>query len=292
MLFVVSTVVFLLTHQVGDPVDAMLPIDASLEERAELRSRLGLDRPLAEQYVEFMRGVVTLDFGDSIWQNRPALDIVRERLPKTLTLTASAMVVAIPISCALGVTAARRPNGKLDRTVSAASLLGLSIPSFWTGIVLILVLSVQLGWLPTSGSGGLKHLVMPVVALALPVCGRLMVLTRSLMIDEFNRPWIKAGQLRGLSQRRLVFGHALRNASIPLLAMASWEVVSMLAGATIVAELIFAWAGLGMATLDAVLRGDLVLIQTIVIVISALGVLVNIVIDILYKLVDPRVRAT
>lgn len=286
----VTIVVFVSSRLVGDPINAMLPVDAPPHQREALRTELGLDKSIGEQFVSYMSGIARGDFGDSLWQARPALDIVLERLPNTLRLTAAGLAFAVLIGIPLGVVAAMKPNTAFDRLASTSALAGLSAPQFWVGLILILVLAVQLNLLPTSGLGGWKHLLMPAVTLALPAGGTLAMMVRSTMIDELNRPWIKAARLRGMPGRRVVGLHALRNASVPVVTLIGWELAKMLAGATVIVEVVFAWPGIGQSALQAVERNDQVLLQTIVLVAATITVLLNIVVDILYKLLDPRVR--
>lgn len=285
----VTVVVFFVTRMIHDPVNVMVPIDVEPEERARVAHDLGFDKPLIQQFGDYVGGVVQGDFGESFWQSRPTLEIVFEKLPNTLKLTAAGMFVALVLSIPLGVLAALRPNSFVDRSTSTASLIGLSAPQFWVGLLFILLFSVNLGWLPTGGIGGFKHLIMPALTIGLPTGGRLAMLMRSTMIDELNRPWVKVARSKGMPFRRVVGVHALRNALVPVITLGGWELIRMLAGATIIVESVFAWPGIGLTALQAVQRSDLLLLQAIVLVVATITVAINIAIDIVYKLVDPRI---
>lgn len=285
----VTVVVFFVTRMIHDPVNVMVPIDVEPEERARVAHDLGFDKPLIQQFGDYVGGVVQGDFGESFWQSRPTLEIVFEKLPNTLKLTAAGMFVALVLSIPLGVLAALRPNSFVDRSTSTASLIGLSAPQFWVGLLFILLFSVNLGWLPTGGIGGFKHLIMPALTIGLPTGGRLAMLMRSTMIDELNRPWVKVARSKGMPFRRVVGVHALRNALVPVITLGGWELIRMLAGATIIVESVFAWPGIGLTALQAVQRSDLLLLQAIVLVVATITVAINIAIDIVYRLVDPRI---
>lgn len=286
----VMAVVFVVTRLVGDPVRLMLPIDAPASARVELRKSLGLDASIPVQFVRYASHAVRGDFGNSLWQQRSALKIVAERLPNTIKLTALGMLIALLIAIPLGTIAALKPNAALDRVATTSSLFGLSMPGFWLGLMFILIFAVWLRWLPTSGTGDWKHLILPSLTLALPSAGKLTMLTRSSMIDELNRPWIKVARAKGMPVRRTVAVHALRNASVSIVTVAGWEMIRMLAGSTILVESVFAWPGTGLLALQAVQRNDLFLLQAIVLVVAVITVVLNIVIDLVYQVIDPRIR--
>lgn len=286
----VTIVVFVITRMVGDPVDVILPPEASASERELLREQLGLDAPLGQQFVTFVGDLATLDLGESIAQRRPAADIIAERLPTTLQLVGAGMVLALVLAIPLGTIAALRPGTWIDKLSVTVSLLGLSIPQFFLGLLLILLFAVQLHWLPTSGNGSFSQLILPATTLALPAAGRLAVMVRSSMIDELNRPWVRTAKAKGMPFRRTVGMHAARNAAIGVVTLAGWELCAMLAGSAVIVEQVFAWPGIGFTALNGILRRDLVLTQAIVFVVAVLVVAVNIVIDLLYKAIDPRVR--
>jgi len=288
----VTIVVFVVTRVIGDPVSAMLPMESSAAQRAAFAQQLGLDRPLYVQFFDFLGNVARLNLGDSLWQHRPVTQIVFEKLPMTLYLVAAGMTLAIALAIPLGIMAALKPGGLVDRVTVLLSLLGLSVPQFWLGLLLIIVFAVDLKWLPTSGSGDLKHMVLPAVTLALPALTRMVMVIRSAMMDELNAQYIKVATAKGLPFRRVVGVHALRNITVPVMTLAGWEVIRALAGYSVVVETVFAWPGLGLAAMQAIERQDLILLQGIVFYIAILVVIVNIALDVAQKLVDPRVKFT
>ncbi len=290
VIFGVTVLVFVVTRLVGDPVKVMLPLEATVEQRAAFEKQLGLDRPIWIQFVDFAGGLTRLDFGDSLWQRRPAMRIVFEKLPLTLELALLGIGLAFVLSLPLGIIAALRPGGLSDRATVVVSLIGLSVPQFWLGLLLIVLFSVQLGWLPTSGIATPAHAVMPVVTMALPALARLVMIVRSSMIDELNQQYVKTGFAKGLPFRRVVGVHALRNAAVPVVTLCGWELIRAVAGYSVVVETVFAWPGLGLTAIQAIEREDLVLLQAIVFTVAVLVVLINILMDIVYRLIDPRLN--
>lgn len=286
----VVVVVFILTRLIGDPVRVMLPLEATAEQRAVFEAQLGLDRPIIEQFITYVRDVAVLDFGDSLWQRRPALEIIIERAPATLMLTFAAIGFAVALAVPLGVLAALRPEGIVDRIVVVISLLGLSIPQFWLGLLFIVFFSLILGWLPTSGAGGLDHLILPALTLALPAMTRMVMVVRSTMIDELNAQYVKVLRAKGMRPFRVIGVHALRNSAVPILTIAGWEFIRIVSGYTVVVETVFAWPGLGLTAIQAIERQDLILLQAIVFVTAILVVLINLALDIVYKMIDPRIE--
>jgi peptide/nickel transport system permease protein len=268
----------------------MLPLSATAEQRAEFEHLIGLDRPLPEQFVTFLGDLATLDFGESLWQRRPAMEVVFERLPNTLMLIGAGLGFAIILALPLGAIAALRPGGVIDRITVIGGLVGLSTPQFWLGLLLILLFAVNLRWLPTSGFGGLPYLILPALTLALPSMARMVLLVRSQVIDELNQQYVKTARAKGLRFHQVLFGHALRNTLIPFVTLAGWEVISALAGYTVVVETVFAWPGLGLTAIQAIQRNDLFLLQAIVFTVAIAIVLVNILLDIIYKFIDPRIK--
>ncbi len=286
----VTVIVFVVTRMVGDPVRVMLPMDATVEQQELLRHQLGLDQSIPVQFAQFIGNLATGHFGESLWQRRPAGAIVLERLPKTLQLVFISMLVAVLLAVPLGVLAALRPGRVSDHAAVVLSLVGLSVPQFWLGLVLIVVFAVELGWLPTSGSETPRHLILPAFTLALPAIGRLAMIVRSSMIDELNQPYTKTAIAKGMPWWRVVGVHAMRNAAIPVTTMTGWELIRALAGYSVVVEVVFAWPGLGQLAMQAIQRQDIVLLQAIVFTIAILVVVINLVMDLLYKLIDPRIK--
>jgi peptide/nickel transport system permease protein len=286
----VTIVVFLVTRVIGDPVSAMLPMESSAAQRALFAQQLGLDRPLYLQFLDFLGNVARLDLGESLWQRRPVTQIVLEKLPMTLYLVGAGMALAIALSIPLGMLAALKAGGIADRVTVLFSLLGLSVPQFWLGLLLIIVFAVDLRWLPTSGSGDLRHMVLPAITLALPAMTRMVMVVRSSMMDELNAQYIKVAIAKGLPFRRVIGVHALRNITVPTMTLAGWEVIRALAGYSVVVETVFAWPGLGLAAMQAIERQDLILLQGIVFYVAIMVVLINIALDVAQKFVDPRVK--
>ena len=286
----VTVVVFVVTRLIGDPIRVMLPLEATDAQRDAFAKSIGFDRPIITQFVTYLGDLLRLDFGESLWQRRPAIDIVFEHLPRTFQLVGAGMLLSMLIALPLGTVAALRPGSWLDRITVTTSLLGLSLPQFWLGLIFIVVFAVTLGWVPTSGSGSLKHLILPSLTLALPAAGRLAMMVRSSMIDEINRQWVKAARAKGMPFRRAIGMHALRNAAVPIVTMAGWELIRALAGYTVIVETVFAWPGVGSLALQSIERQDLILLQAIVFTIAFLVVVINVAIDVLYKFIDPRIK--
>lgn len=286
----VTITVFVVTRMIGDPVKVLLPLEATAEQRAAFEHRLGFDRPVVVQFGDYMGDLLRLDFGESLWQHRPATAIVFEHLPRTLQLVVPSMILAVLLAVPLGVLAALRPGGILDRATVVLSLAGLSIPQFWLGLLLIIVFAVKLRVLPTSGLGGPDHLILPVVTLALPAVGRLAMIVRSSMIDELNQQYVKMAVAKGMPYSRVVGVHALRNAGIPALTLTGWELIRAISGYSVVVESVFQWPGIGYLSIQSIERQDLILLQAIVFVVAIFVVLVNIGVDVAYKALDPRIK--
>jgi peptide/nickel transport system permease protein len=286
----VTIVVFVVTRLIGDPVALMLPLEATAEERAAFASTLGLDEPIVVQFADFVSGAVTLDFGESLWQGRPAFEIILEVLPRTLILVFAGLSLAVVLAVTIGIFASLRPGSWTDRTLVGGSLLGLSVPQFWLGLMLILVFGVVLKVVPTSGSGSFKHLILPAVTLALPTLGRLTMMVRSSMIDEMEAPYVETARAKGMPEWRTVFSHAFRNASNPVVTLTGWELIRAIAGYSVVVETVFAWPGIGFMAIQAIQQQDLVLLQAIVFVVAVIVVIVNLALDFVYKMIDPRIQ--
>jgi peptide/nickel transport system permease protein len=292
IMLAVTITVFFVTRVMTDPVKVMLPVGSSQEAYDQLEASLGLDAPLGEQFVTFVGDIVRLDFGDSYWQRLPALDLVLERIPATFQLVAAGTILAIVLFVPLGIIASLKPGGILDRILVTISLFGVSMPQFWLGAMLIFIFSVSLGWLPTSGSGTGQHLILPSVTLALASGGRVAQITRSSMIDQLNRPYVTTLKAKGMPSRRILTHHVLRNALVPIVTLAAYEIAYALAGYAVIVETVFAWPGIGRLAIQAVTQRDIILLQAVVFVVASLVVAVNIIADVLYKAVDPRVKLT
>jgi len=282
-------VVFFVTHQLGDPARLMLRPEATEEQVAALRTSLGLDAPIHVQFGRYVANLTRGDFGNSIWQRVPALPIVLDRVPATLYLAAVTLALALPLAIGLGVVSAIKPRSFADRVVTVISLAGVSTADFWLGLMLILVFAVQLGWLPTSGFGGLQFVLLPAIALAVRPMGRVSQVVRSAMLDEMGKGYVTTARAKGLSERVVIFFHTLKNAAIPIVTLMGDEAAALLNGAVVI-ETLFGWPGVGILLIQAIERRDLPLIEAAVITIAVMIVTVNLLVDLTYSLIDPRVR--
>jgi peptide/nickel transport system permease protein len=286
----VSVFVFIITHMLGDPARMMLPLESTEEEVEAFREAMGFNDPLYVQFWSFATNAVRGDFGDSIWQREPALSLVMERLPKTLQLVVISTTVALLLALPLGVLAALKPRSALDRVCTVGSLVGVSIPDFWLGLILILVFAVQFRLFYTSGSGSWRHIVLPALTLAARPLGQITLITRSAMIDELSQQYMVTARAKGIHERVVVVNHALRNALIPIITLSAWQIARLLAGLTVAVETVFAWPGVGLLAIQAIQRRDLPLIMADVFVVALAVTLLNLLLDILYAAVDPRIR--
>lgn len=286
---VVLTLVFFTGRVVGDPVRLVVGIEAPRERVERIRDNLNLNDPLSIQYVRFLGRAVRGDFGESFWQKTPTLPLVLERLPATFYLAGAALLLAVPLAITLGAIAALKPRSIADRVINVISLGGVSVVEFWLGLMLILVFAVHLGWFRTSGYGGLKFVVLPALTLAYKPLGRISQIARSAMLDELRKPYVKAARAKGLSETRVVFTHALKNAAIPIITISGDELAGLLNGA-IVVETVFGWPGIGLLTIQALERRDLPLVEATVFVVTVMIVLTNLLVDIAYTYLNPRIR--
>ena len=295
VLWLVVTVVFLLIHIVpGDPIVQMLGEGATAADIAGLRHAYGLDAPLSEQYLHYWRGIGHADLGQSLRLHDSVLHLVLQRYPYTLALTVAAMLIGIGLAIPAGVVSARRRDRWPDRSLGLLSLVGLSFPNFALGPILIIVFSIGLGWLPVSGAGVgtsdfLHHLVLPAITLGLGMAAILTRMVRTSMLEELGQDYIRTARAKGLSERTVVYRHALRNALNPVLTVVGLQFGSLLAGA-IVTETIFGWPGLGRLTLSAISNRDYALVQGCILAVGLTYVLVNLLTDAAYAIVDPRMR--
>lgn len=289
-LWLILTMVFLLIHIVpGDPVQQMLGQDARVEDLAALRHLLGLDQPLHVQYARYLEGLLRGDWGRSIRFSAPVRPIVLARFPATLELSLAALFVCVLIAVPAGVFSARRRGSATDRTTSILTLLGLSVPNFALGPVLILVFSVEIGWLPVSGRGGVSHLVLPAATLGAALAAILTRMVRSSMVEELSSDYVRTARAKGIAETSVLFRHAFPNALIPIITIVGLQFGSLLAG-TIVTETIFSWPGIGRLAVQAISARDYPLLQGCILLIAFSYVVVNLITDVVYSIVDPRVR--
>jgi peptide/nickel transport system permease protein len=289
VLFGVVSVTFALLHLAGDPLAGLIPPGATPEVESQIRAAYGLDRPLPEQYLDFVGRAMHGDFGDSWRQGRSALDAVLERLPATLWLTAVATTLAVAVGAFLGVISAARPGSSWDILARSTALLGQAVPAFWLGTMLILLFAVALHWLPSSGLEGPGGVILPALSLAAYPAATLTRLLRASMIETLGADYIRTARAKGLSRSRILIGHALRNAALPALAFTGLQVGFLLGGAVIV-EGVFAYPGIGGLALDAVAARDIPLVEAFVWVVAVMILLVNILTGALATLLDPQQR--
>lgn len=285
----VLAVVFLVGNIIGDPVALMLPETASQAQIDAMRNELGFNDPLREQFMRFVVGAVQGDFGISLWQNVPALPLVLARLPATAYLAAVTIGIAFPVAIALGSIAALKPRSMVDRTVNVLALTGVSVVPFWLGLMLILVFPVMLGIGRTGGFGlSPAYVLLPALSLVFRIVGRLSQLTRSALLDEYSQSYIQLARAKGMPERRVLF-HALKNAALPVVTMGGDETIQM-ANGTVVIETIFAWPGIGFLFIQAINRRDVFVLYACVFVIACMVVVLNLLVDIVYAFLNPKVR--
>lgn len=286
----VATLVFSLIHLVpGDPVQAMLGESASPQDVAQMRTRLGLDRPLLEQYGAFVTGVAQGNLGTSLRTNQPVTELILERMPATLELALAAMVVAIGVAIPLGIIAAVRAGTRVDHAATTLALVGISVPTFWLGPLLAIVFSVWLGWLPVSGRGTWAHMVLPSITLGAPLAAILARMTRASVLEELRELYVLAARARGVSEARAVLAHAFRNSLIPIVTVIGLQFGAVLTGA-VITETIFAWPGVGRLLVQSISARDYPAVQGCILLIAATYVSMNLLIDLLYGFLDPRIR--
>ena len=282
-------IVFVAQRLSGDPVALLLPMDATEADFEAMRSALGLDRPLPVQFVVFLRDALLGDFGHSYLWNMPAMDLVLERLPATLELALAGLVFALALAVPLGVLSAVHRGGWIDNAAKLFAMLGQAMPGFWVGLLLIVLVAVKLQWLPAYGRGTLGHLVLPAIALGwYPVAAMTRTL-RSAMLDIMQSDYVRMERAIGLPERAIVWRFALRNAAVPLVTLIGVYFANMLGGAFVI-EVVFAWPGVGRAVVEAVFARDFPVVQAGVILAAVIFVVVNLIVDLTYGLIDPRIR--
>ena len=288
-LAMLSVVVFALARATGDPLQMILPMNATEEDYANARAYLGLDRPYVEQYLSFVGKVVQGDFGTSLRARRPVLELIQERLPNSLRLALFAMTVSLAMAFPLGVIAAVNKGGAVDRGAQVISVLGQSLPTFWVAIVLVEFVAGRLQWLPAGGISGFASYVLPGFTLGWFVVAGMMRLLRSGMLEVLDSEYVKLARVKGVTEQRVVWLHALKNALIPVVTFAGIY-FSILVTTAIVVETVFAWPGLGRLAYDGITSRDFPVIQAVVLVTGALVAVVNLSVDCLYAVIDPRIR--
>ncbi len=306
VLLLTSVIVFLGVYAIGDPLEILLPADATMAMREQVAASLRLDQPLPVQYFNFLTSALQGDLGNSFVFNRPALDVIFQRLPATLELTIVALVLSLLIGMPLGLWAGVRPNSNVDESIMTGSILGFSLPNFWQGMMLIMIFAVWLGWLPSTGRGqtgtilgvttsfatwdGFRHLLLPATNLALAQIALVIRMTRTGVQETMPLDFVKYARARGLPERRILFVHVLKTILIPIITVLGVEFGSLIAFA-VVTETIFAWPGVGKLIIDSINALDRPVIVAYILVIVLMFSLINFVVDVLYSALDPRIRA-
>ncbi|WP_046117453.1 ABC transporter permease [Ensifer aridi] len=283
------TLVFFLTRLTGDPSALYLPLDATAEARAAFARLNGLDQPIPWQFIEYLKDLLQLDFGQSLRQNRSAMEVALQAFPETLKLAFVAITLSSALAILVGSLAAARPGSLFDRVASVASLAGASAPDFWVAIVGILVFAVGLELLPTSGTGSWAHWIMPILVLTLRPFGLLVQVVRGAMLSALASPYIKTARAKGVRRTKIIFGHALRNSLLPVVTVAGDLATSLVNGAVVV-ESIFGWPGIGKLMIDSIIQRDFAVVQSTILVTATAIFILNIAIDLLYAFLDPRIR--
>jgi peptide/nickel transport system permease protein len=285
----VSFVVFFILHLTGDPALVLLPPDATAEDVRRFREAMGFNDPFIVQYGRFLAGALRGDFGQSIRHGESAFALVLERMPATFELAAAALVIALTLAIPAGVISAVRRNTLVDYVSTVVALLGQSMPTFWLGIMLILVFSVQFNVLPSSGRGGIAHLILPAITLGLFTTARITRLTRSGMLEVLGQDYIRTARAMGMAGLPVVWKHAFKNAAVPIVTIVGIELGTLLGG-SVITETIFAWPGVGRLSVQAIYNRDYPVVQAAVFLLATTFVLINLIVDVLYTYLDPRIR--
>jgi peptide/nickel transport system permease protein len=289
VVFGVSLVVFALVHVSGDPVLLMVSSDAPPDVVTSTRKALGFDRPLPEQFASYVSRAVQGDLGTSLRSNRPVARLIAERLPATVELTVAAFVVAVLLALPAGIVSAVKRGTIIDRVAMVGAVAGQAVPIFWLALLLIAFFGVHLRWLPVYGRGTFAHLVLPAVSLSTIILGRLARLVRSSMLEVLGQDYVRTARAKGLGEMRVLASHALKNASIPIVTLLGLQFAQLLGGA-VVTETIFAWPGIGRLVVEAIFNRDFPVVQGVVLVVSLIFVAVNMLVDVAYAALDPRIR--
>ncbi|GIP59728.1 ABC transporter permease [Paenibacillus sp. FSL W8-0186] len=288
-IFGVATIIFFILRLTGDPVLLMVPQNATAEDIAVLRHALGLDQPVGLQYLQFLKQIFTADLGYSYIQNMPVLDIVMERIPYTIDLAIFALILTVIIGVPLGMITAIYKGTWIEKICMPFILVGQSMPAFWTGILLIMLFAVQLKWLPSSGAENLQSLILPAITLASLSIATVARMTRSSMLEQLGQDYVRTARSKGVGIPRMLYRHLLRNASIPIITVIGLECANLLGG-SVITETIFAWPGLGQLTIQAIAARDFPLVQAVVVLGAAVYIFINLITDLIYGWIDPRIK--
>ncbi len=285
----VTLLSFLFMHLSGDPTGLLLPPDATEQDRIEFRHRMGFDEPLILQFKGYLWNVAQGDFGKSYYFHQPVITLIAERFPATVELNIVAMLIALGVAIPLGILSAKKKDSLLDRLGMVTTFFGVSMPNYWLGLMLIFLFGVKLGWLPTGGRGGLAHLILPSLSLAAGMWALFARLTRSLMVMVFSEDYIRTARAKGLTERTVVIRHAIKNAMIPLITVIGIQ-VGQLIGGTVIVETVFGWPGIGRLIVQAIFARDYPTVQAAVLVLAIIFVFINLLVDVLYVYLDPRIK--
>ena len=288
VLWIVLTLVFVLLRMIGDPSKLLISPESTFESLENIRHILGLDKSIPEQYVDYLKNLFTWNLGNSFFFNRPVLQLIGEHLPATLQLAGAAVLLAVPLALVSGMIAAVKRNSLLDNFVTFVTIAGRSLPAFWLGLILILLFSVHLKWLPASGYGSFRQLILPAVTLAAGLSASTARLTRSSMLDVMRQDYITTARAKGVSETGVTVRHGMRNAMLSVTTMLGLQLGSLLGGSVVV-ESVFAWPGVGRLMVSAIQQYDYPLVQACVLIMALLFAVINFIVDMLYLLIDPRI---
>ena len=289
VLFIVVTVVFVILRGVGDPSKLLVSPEGTFEDLQQLRKILGLDEPLHVQYFNYLRDILRGDFGNSFYYSRPVMDLIMEHLPATLLLGGVSLLIAVPLALLAGIVSAVKRNSVLDNSVTTLTIAGRSVPTFWFGLILILLFSVNLKMLPASGYGAPKQLILPVITMSASMLASTARLTRSAMLDVMRQDYMTTARAKGVREGRVIVKHGLRNALLSVVTMIAMQIGYMFSGSVVI-ESVFAWPGVGRLMVSAIVQYDYPLVQACTLFMAILFALINFITDWLYTIIDPRIR--
>ncbi len=289
VLFLVVTLVFILLRGVGDPSKLLVSPEGSYEDIQNIKASLGLDKPIFIQYTDYIKGIVTGDFGNSFYYNQPVMDLIKEQLPATLILALVSLAIAVPLAILSGIIAAVKRNTIWDNIVTTFSIAGRSMPTFWLGLLLVLIFSVFNQILPPSGYGSWRQLIMPAITLSAGLCASTARMTRASMLEILRQDYMTTARAKGVFEKKVIFHHGLRNAMLSVITMLGLQIGQLLCGSVVV-ETIFAWPGVGRLMVNAILSYDYPLVQASALVMAVIFALINFITDMLYTVIDPRIQ--
>ncbi len=289
VLLIITAIVFFLVNVAGDPTANMLPLDSTEEEREALREAMGLNRPLIIQYLEFLKNALTGNFGNSYRYNQPAMSLALQRMPVSVKLAGMSLLIAVVISIPLGILSAQFSNSPFDLIISGISVLGRAMPSFWVGIMLIMVFAVNLKLVPVSGSGTAAHMILPAATLAIQSVAQIVPLIRSNMLSIIHEDYIRTARSKGLPEFLVICQHAFKNALVPVVTIVALQIPSLIGG-SLITETVFAWPGIGLLLIQAIKNQDMNVVQACIFLIALITLAANLIADLVYCLIDPRIK--